>query len=161
MSIIKIEQFLDLLPRHSRLIGLDVGKKTIGVALSDTSLLVATPYKTIFRTKFTKDALELKQLVEEERAGGLVIGLPVNMNGTEGQMCQSIRQFGTNLLEFIDIPICYQDERLSTMAVQRTLDETEMAKSRHKQVIDKMAASFILQGALDRLQNLRKSQAQE
>ena len=136
-----------------RLMGLDVGSKTIGLALSDPSLTIATPYETIGRTKFTRDIERLAKVIEAESVGGLVIGLPLNMDGSEGRRCQSVRQFARNLLEVIDIAIAFWDERLSTVAVTRTLLDANASRRRRAQVVDKMAAAYILQGALDNLAN--------
>ena len=130
--------------------GLDVGSKTIGLAISDSGLRVATSIDTIRRTKFTKDAEILESLIAERGVGGLVIGLPVSMDGSEGPACQSVRQFGANLDAKLHIGIAYWDERLSTSAVQRFLiDEADMSRRRRAEVVDKMAAAYILQGALD------------
>jgi putative Holliday junction resolvase len=138
-------------PRGRRLLGLDVGTKTIGLALSDTGWTVATPLETIRRSKFTKDAELLFALVDERDVGGLVIGLPVNMNGTEGPRCQSVRQFAANLLTLRGIPIALWDERWSTAAAERALLEADTSRRKRANLIDKVAASYILQGALDRL----------
>jgi putative Holliday junction resolvase len=131
--------------------GLDVGEKTIGIALSDAGRIIATPLKTLRRTKFSHDARELLGLAEERQVGGLVIGLPINMDGSEGKKCQSVRQFAANLGEITKLPIAFWDERLSSVAVTRTLIEADVSRARRRQVVDKMAAGFILQGALDRL----------
>jgi putative pre-16S rRNA nuclease len=138
------------LPRGTRLLGLDLGDRTIGLALSDPGLTVASPVETIRRGKFTRDAEALIAIIGARGVGGLVIGLPVNMDGTEGPRCQSTRQFAANLLGKIDLPIAFWDERLSTAAVQRLLtDEADMTRKRRGEVVDKMAAAYILQGALD------------
>lgn len=150
MSVIDISD-LKTARRGSRLLGLDVGTKTIGLALSDTGWTVATPLETIRRTKFTKDAERLFALVDEHKVGALVIGLPVNMNGTEGPRCQSVRQFAANLLKLRDIPVVLWDERWSTAAAERALLEADASRRKRAAVIDKVAASYILQGALDRL----------
>jgi putative Holliday junction resolvase len=150
------------LPPRARLLGLDVGKKTVGMAVSDSELKVATALDTIRRTKFTADLEILKAAIAERDIGGLVIGLPVSMDGTEGPACQSIRQFGTNVEERIEpafspaftIGIAYWDERMSTSAVERFLiNEADMTRKRRSEVVDKMAAAYILQGALDTLTN--------
>ncbi|MEH6402724.1 MAG: Holliday junction resolvase RuvX, partial [Sneathiella sp.] len=138
-----------LIDLDKRLLGLDPGTKTIGLALSDTSLKVATPLLTIRRKKFKDDAAEIIKIIEENRIGGFVIGFPLNMNGTEGPRCQSIRQFQKNLEGYVDIPTCFWDERLSTVAVTRTLLEADTSRKRRAEVVDKMAAAYILQGALD------------
>jgi putative Holliday junction resolvase len=139
------------LPRGMRLFGLDVGEKTIGLEVSDPALRVATPVDTLRRGKFTADAERLRLLVAERKVGGLVIGLPVNMDGSEGPRCQSVRQFAANLLSRFDIPVAFWDERLSTAAVTRTLLEADLSRRRRAEVVDKMAAAYILQGALDAL----------
>ena len=152
MAVMNIAKIVKTRKPASRLMGLDLGSKTIGLALSDVSLLIASPLKTIKRTKFTKDAEILEALVEKHEVGGFVLGLPINMDGSEGPRCQSTRQFAMNLLERIDIPLAFWDERLSTVAVERILiDEIDMTRKRRVEVIDKAAASYILQGALDSL----------
>ena len=138
-----------LLARDHRLLGLDLGSKTIGLALSDVSLTIASPLQTIMRTKFTKDVKELFDIIDSMQVGALVIGLPVSMDGTEGPRCQSVRQFGTSLLALRDMPVAFWDERLSTAAVTRTLLEADASRKRRAEVVDKMAAAYILQGALD------------
>ena len=133
-----------------RLLGLDVGTQTIGLALSDVTLTVATPYETLRRTKLAKDAERLRRIVSEHGVGGLVIGLPIGMDGREGPRCRSVRQVAANLLAAFDIPVAFWDERLSTAAVERVLiEEADMSRRRRQSVIDKMAAAYILQGALD------------
>ncbi len=134
-----------------RLLGLDVGTKTVGLALSDTTLTVASPYATLRRTRFTADAQALAEIIAREGVGGLIIGLPINMDGTEGRRCQSIRAFATNFLKTVDIPTAFWDERLSTAAVTRTLLEADASRRRRRQLVDKLAAAYILQGALDSL----------
>ena len=137
------------LPRGKRLLGFDVGEKTIGLALSDTTLTVASPMATLLRVKFTKDVERIRAIVSEQGVGGFVVGLPINMDGSEGPRCQSVRQFAANLLEKIDLPLVFWDERLSTAAVTRTLLEADMSRKRRRETVDKMAAAYILQGALD------------
>ena len=139
------------LARHQRLLGLDLGEKTIGLALSDPGLSVASPVSTIRRTKFTADAKELLKLVAERQVGGLVIGLPLNMDGTEGPRCQSVRQFAANLLKLQDLPILFWDERLSTVAVERNMIDADLSRAKRAKVVDQAAAAFILQGVLDSL----------
>jgi len=134
-----------------RLLGLDVGSKTIGLALSDTTLSIASPFETIKRAKFTKDAQIIAGHVTTHRIGGFVIGLPINMDGSEGPRAQSTRDFGRNLLEKLGLPYAFVDERLSTAAVTRTLLEADTSRARRAEVVDKMAAAYILQTALDRL----------
>lgn len=151
MPVVALAELKAALPRGTRLFGLDVGEKTIGLAVSDPGLTVATPVETMRRGKFTADAALLRQLIEERKVGGLVIGLPVNMDGSEGRRCQSVRQFAANLLARFDLPIVLWDERLSTAAVTRTLLDADMSRKRRAEVVDKMAAAYILQGALDAL----------
>ena len=149
-----VENLHDLLSElqpGQRLMGLDLGSKTIGIALSDPGLTIASPKLTLRRTKFKADAQELHGLIEADCVGGLVIGLPLNMDGSEGPRCQSVRQFATNLLGEFEIAIAFWDERLSTVSAERTLLEADMSRKRRGEVIDKMAAAIILQGALDRL----------
>ena len=129
--------------------GLDLGTKTIGLALSDVLLSIATPFDTIRRTKFTKDVELLFAAMDKHEVGGLVLGLPVEMDGTEGSRCQSTRAFVRNLLALRDVPVALWDERLSTAAVTRTLLEADASRARRAEVVDKMAAAYILQGALD------------
>ncbi len=157
MGVVAIEKLRNALSPGAPLLGLDLGTKTIGLALSDGALIVASPHSTIRRAKFTADAEALRGLVEQHGIGGLVIGLPVNMDGSEGPRCQSARQFATNLLERFDIPVAFWDERLSTAAVTRTLIEADVSRKRRAEVVDKMAAAYILQGALDRLSVLSRS----
>ena len=144
------------LPRNQRLLGLDVGEKTIGLALSDPGLSVASPVSTIKRTKFTADANALLKLAAERGVGGLVIGLPLNMDGSEGPRCQSVRQFATNLLKLKDLPILFWDERLSTMAVERAMIAHDVTRAKRDKVVDQAAAAFILQGALDAIGRTRE-----
>jgi len=133
-------------------VGLDLGENTIGVAVSDLSRSIASPLSLIRKSKFTQDAEALFALMAGRGAEGLVIGLPVNMDGTEGRRCQSARAFGRNLLRLRDVPIAFWDERLSTAAVNRVLiSESDASRARRAEVVDKMAAAWILQGALDRL----------
>jgi len=139
---------------EARLLGLDVGTKTIGLALSDVTRSIATPYDTIRRTKFTTDARALAEIVAKEGVGGLVIGLPINLDGSAGPRAQSTRAFARNLASHIPLPMAFWDERLSTAAVERHLIEADASRKRRAQVIDRMAAAYILQGALDRLKTL-------
>jgi putative Holliday junction resolvase len=138
----------------SRILGLDVGTKTIGLALSDLGRRIATPMETIARSRFAQDAAHLVRVVAEQRVGGLVIGLPINMDGSSGPRAQSTRQFARNLATHIDLPMLLWDERLSTAAVTRTLLEADASRARRKVLVDKLAAAYILQGALDRLARL-------
>jgi putative Holliday junction resolvase len=136
-----------------RLLGLDVGTKTIGMALSDATLTVASPMGTIARSKFSRDADALKKIVEDRDVGGMILGLPLNMDGSEGPRCQSVRQFARNLQDRMDIDIAFWDERMSTMAVSRTLIEADASRQRRAELVDKLAAGYILQGALDAMKN--------
>lgn len=145
---------LDLPPRlapGSRLLGLDLGTKTIGLALSDVGRSIATPLETLKRVKFGKDAEALLAVAKKQGVGGLILGLPLNMDGSEGPRAQATRAFVRNLVPLTDLPIAYWDERLSTAAVTRTLLEADASRARRAEVVDKMAAAYILQGALDRL----------
>ncbi len=139
------------LPASGRLMGLDLGTKTIGVAISDGLRLTATPLETIKRKKFTRDAERLLEIITENSIEGIVLGLPLNMDATEGPRAQSARAFARNLAAKISLPIALWDERLSTSAVTRTLLEADISRAKRAEVVDKLAASFILQGALDRL----------
>lgn len=151
---VAIEDLPRLLAREARLLGLDVGTKTIGLALSDVTRSIATPYHTVRRTKFTEDAKVIQEAVKEHQVGALVIGLPINLDGSEGPRAQSTRAFARNLAARIEVPMVFWDERLSTAAVERHLIEAGASRKRRAQVIDRMAAAYILQGALDRLNRL-------
>lgn len=151
----EITDFLDALPSHRALAGLDLGTVTIGVAVSDLFLSVATPLETIKRKKFTLDAEKLLAIVTARNIGGIVLGLPRNMDGTEGARCQSTRAFARNLTRLTDLPITFWDERLSTVAAERALLEADTTRKRRAEVIDHVAAAYILQGALDRIRHLR------
>ena len=129
--------------------GLDLGEKTIGLAVSDPGLAVATPVETLRRTKFTADVQKLRLLVAERKIAGLVIGLPVNMDGSEGPRCQSVRAFARNLAPHLDLPTAFWDERLSTAAVERAMIAADMTRRRRAEAVDRAAAAYILQGALD------------
>ena len=154
MAVVDLLDLPDLLPRHAPVVGLDLGEKTIGVAVSDIGLSVATPLELIRKVKFTPDAERLFALMDGRGAKGIVIGLPVNMDGTEGPRCQSSRAFARNILRLRDAPIAFWDERMSSMAINRMLiDEADMNRARRAEVVDKAAAGWILQGALDRLRN--------
>ncbi|MDD9878419.1 MAG: Holliday junction resolvase RuvX [Magnetovibrio sp.] len=150
MAIVTVTELkAGLAPRHC-LLGLDLGSRTIGVAVADPAGIVASPLETIRRRKFRDDAKALERIIAAREAGGIILGLPVSMDGTEGPRCQSTRQFADNLLGMIDIDIAFWDERLSTSAVERFLvDEADMTRKRRAEVVDKMAAAYILQGALD------------
>ncbi|HEX2448258.1 MAG TPA: Holliday junction resolvase RuvX [Methyloceanibacter sp.] len=152
--LVPIEDLPPLLAADARLLGLDVGTKTIGMALSDVTRSVATPYHTVRRTKFSEDVSAIEAAIEEHDIGGVVIGLPLNLDGSEGPRVQSTRAFARNLAARIAVPILFWDERLSTAAVERHLIEADASRKRRAEVIDRMAAAYILQGALDRLKRL-------
>ena len=136
------------------MIGLDLGSKTIGVAISDLGRLIASPYKTITRKKFRKDCKNIASIIEHQQIAGVILGYPINMDGTYGPRAQSTRQFAVNLIDELGITLSLWDERLSTVAVTRTMIEADLSRARQKQVVDKMAAAFILQGALDYLKTI-------
>ncbi len=142
---------LSTLPADKRLMGLDLGTKTIGIATSDRTRMIATPIETIARKKFTADAERLLAIIAAETIGVIVLGLPVNMDGTEGARCQSTRAFARNFARLSPVPIVYWDERLSTAAVERMLIQADASRAKRDQVIDKLAAAWILQAALDSL----------
>ncbi|MEM1363252.1 MAG: Holliday junction resolvase RuvX [Pseudomonadota bacterium] len=148
------ESFASALPTFGSLAGLDFGSKTIGLAISDGLRTVATPRETIKRKKFASDADRLITALKQSDVTGLVLGLPRNMDGSEGPRCQSTRAFARNLSGLLDLPIGFWDERLSTVAAERALLEADTSRARRAEVIDHVAASYILQGALDRLQHL-------
>ena len=132
-----------------RFLGLDLGSKTIGLALSDTGHQIATPYDTIRRRKLKDDIADLLAVVEKEGVGALVLGLPVNMDGTEGPRCQAARAFARNIAPLVPVPLTYWDERLSTVAVQRMMVDADLSRARRAELVDKLAASYILQAYLD------------
>jgi len=149
-----VEDFVAALPPNRAVAGLDLGDKTIGVALSDLRRQVATPIEVIRREKFTLDAAKLLALLSARGAAGIVLGLPLNMDGTVGPRVQATQAFARNLEKLTDLPICYWDERLSTVAAERALLEADTSRKRRKEVIDQVAAGYILQGALDRMAHL-------
>ena len=144
---------LQFIESGQKLMGLDLGTKTIGLAVSDTMFKIATPLETIQRSKFTKDTQSLRAFEETHNIGALVIGLPLNMDGSEGPRVQASRAFARNLLQQKDQPIVFWDERLSTSAVTRTLIDADMSRAKRADVVDKMAAAYILQGVQDLLNN--------
>lgn len=146
-----IAQLKSALKAGQRLLGMDLGEKTIGLALSDLGRMIATPMQTLARGKFTVDLAKLLELCARHEIGGVVIGYPVNMDGSEGPRCQSVRQYARNLLKHIALPVLLWDERLSTSAVTRMLIEADASRARRAQLVDKLAAAYILQGALDRM----------
>ena len=155
MTIMSLDALAAGLPASSRLIGLDPGSKTVGVALSDPSRMVASPTEHLKRGKFRDLAARLEALVKTEEVGGLVVGLPLNMDGSEGARCQSTRAFARNFDRLGDIPIGFWDERLSTVAAERALLEADTSRRRRAEVIDHVAAGYILQGVLDRLRVIK------
>ena len=154
VSVVSLEQLALMAAPGRRLLGLDLGTKTIGLALSDVSRTIASALFTIERRKFTMDAKDLLAVVAEHDVAALVIGLPINLDGTEGPRAQSTRAFVRALAPLTDLPIVLWDERMSTQAAERTLLEADTSRRRRAEVIDKMAAAFILQGCLDRLRRL-------
>jgi putative Holliday junction resolvase len=148
---IPLKEALQSIPADKRLMGLDLGSKTIGVATSDRTRMIATPIETIERKKFTQDAQRLIEIATRENIGVIILGLPVNMDGSEGPRCQSTRAFARNFARLSSLPIVYWDERLSTAAVERMLIQADASRAKRDQVIDKLAAAWILQAALDSL----------
>ena len=142
---------LAAIPQFGKIMGLDLGTKTIGVAISDGMRYSATPLETIKRTKFTADAIRLDELIAQNAVVAIILGLPLNMDGSEGPRVQSTRAFARSLAQRISLPIAFWDERLSTSAVTRMMIEADLRRDRRAEVVDKLAASYILQGALDRL----------
>ncbi|MEO1705442.1 MAG: Holliday junction resolvase RuvX [Pseudomonadota bacterium] len=154
MILEDIAAFRGTVPPMGALAGLDLGTHTIGVALSDRLLTVASPQATIRRKKFTQDAAALLALLKDREAAGIVLGLPRNMDGTEGPRCQATRAFARNLERLTELPITFWDERLSTVAAERALLEADTTRKRRAEIIDQVAAAYILQGALDRIRHL-------
>jgi putative Holliday junction resolvase len=157
MPVLALVDAVAVLPPRGSLIGLDLGSKTIGVAASDPDRRVAAPVETISRQRFNLDARRILDLAAERRAAGLVLGLPINMDGSEGPRAQATRAFARNLARLTDLPIALWDERLSTAAVERALIAADASRAKRKNVIDQHAAAYILQGALDRLSRERAS----
>ncbi len=155
MIIEDIAALTAALPGLRPVLGLDLGTKTIGVAASDALLSSANPVETIKRSKFTQDADRLMAIATARDAAGIILGLPRNMDGSEGPRCQSTRAFARNLAARTDLPIGFWDERLSTVAAERALIEADLTRKRRAQVIDAVAAAYILQGALDRIRHLK------
>ena len=158
MPVLSLADAIAVLPPRGVLIGLDFGTKTIGVAASDPDRRVAAPVETISRQRFNLDARRILDLAAERRAAGLVLGLPINMNGSEGPRAQATRAFARNLARLTELPIALWDERLSTAAVERALMAADASRAKRKNVIDQHAAAYILQGALDRLSRERPSE---
>jgi putative pre-16S rRNA nuclease len=157
LSIVALDDLKQALAPGARLLGLDLGEKTIGLALSDTRLTVATPLETLKRGKFSADAAKLEELIGKHGVGGLVIGMPLNMDGSEGPAAQSARAFARNFAARSSLPIVLWDERLSTAAVTRDMIAADASRKRRAAAVDKIAAAYILQGALDRLRNMAAS----
>ena len=151
-----IDSFVAALPRDGAVAGLDLGEKTIGVAVSDLRRALATPLETVRRKKFTLDAARLLDIAKGRGLAGFVLGLPLNIDGSEGPRCQSTRAFARNLAGLTDLPIGFWDERLSTVAAERALLEFDTSRAKRAEVIDHVAAGFILQGFLDRLALMRR-----
>ncbi len=158
MAICNPADLPQVLKKGQRLLGLDVGTKTIGLALSDTLLMVATPLRTIRRTRFKTDAAEVLREVDAHDVGALAIGLPISLEGRESPRSQSVRQFARNLIAIRELPVVFWDERLSTAAVERTMIEADLTRRRRSEIIDRTAAAYILQGLLDRLAHDRTSE---
>jgi putative Holliday junction resolvase len=154
MAICNPADLNELRRTSRRFMGLDVGTKTVGLALSDTRLTIASPLETIRRARFRDDAARLRELTLKHDVAGLVVGLPIAMDGTEGPRCQSVRQFARNLLEIFDMPIAFWDERMSTAAVQREMIAADLTRKRRAEIVDRAAAAYILQGFLDYLANV-------
>ena len=148
-----IQTIEDIAATTGPLLGLDPGTKTLGLAISDRTRLIATPLKTIHRKKFTSDAAELLEIYQKNEAVALIIGLPMNMNGSEGPRVQSVKDFANNLMKIRESPVFLWDERLSTMAVTRGMLDADMSRKKRAENVDKLAAGYILQGVLDRLRN--------
>lgn len=151
---VTIEELAPMIKGEGRLMGLDLGTRTIGVAVSDVLRSVATALETIRRTRFCDDAQRLLQIIQENEIAAIIVGMPLNMDGSEGPRAQSTRAFVRNLRQHTDLPMVLWDERLSTVAAERALLAADTSRKRRAEVIDKMAAAFILQGALDRLRSL-------
>jgi putative Holliday junction resolvase len=152
MPVVLPPELRAVIPTGKRLFGVDVGSKTLGLALSDIGWRIASPYKTLARKKFSVDAIELFRLITQENVGGLVVGLPVSMEGGKSSSTQSVQEFVKNIMKLQDMPVAFWDERLSTMAVSRMMiDEMDLSRKRQGLLVDKLAASYILQGCLDSL----------
>ncbi|MGY3436517.1 MULTISPECIES: Holliday junction resolvase RuvX [unclassified Marinovum] len=157
MIVDDIQEFARAVPPMTALIGLDLGDKTIGVAVSDSFRSVATPLETVRRKKFGLDAARLQEIIAKRSIGGVILGLPRNMDGSEGPRCQSTRAFARNFARLWEGPISFWDERLSTVAAERALLEADTSRKRRAEVIDHVAASYILQGVLDRMAHLGRT----
>ena len=152
MAVVALADLKALLAPEQRLLGLDVGTKTVGIALSDVSRSIASPLETLQRKKFAATAARIHELIDRHGVGGLIVGMPLQMDGKEGPRCQSVRDFVAEFLKRRDLPAAFQDERFSTAAVERALiEDADLSRARRAKVIDRAAAAYILQGALDRL----------
>jgi putative Holliday junction resolvase len=150
----EIPEFSSFLPERGRLVGLDVGETTVGIAVSDERRQIASAQLTLYRKKMTVDIESLEAMIAKDNVVGIVIGYPVNMDGTEGPRCQSTRHFARSLADKIPLPVLLWDERMSTMAVTRMMEkEADLSRARRDELVDKLAASYLLQGALDALGN--------
>lgn len=158
MAICNPSDLKSLIRKGDRLLGLDVGTKTIGMALSDTRLMLATPLGTLRRTRFRDDVQRLRAEIARHQVGGFVVGLPISLDGSEGPRVQGVRQFAKNLLAEIDLPLAFWDERFSTAAVERQMIEADLTRKRRAEIIDRVAAAYILQGLLDRLSRLDETE---
>ena len=156
-NIITVEELAALHQHGQRLFGLDLGTKTIGIAMSDGMLNIASSLETIQRTKFSKDVARLLELAAKYKVGALVMGFPLNMDGSEGPRAQATRAFVRNLAPLTPLPVIFWDERLSTVAAERVMVEADMSRKKRAEKIDAAAAAFILQGVLDRIGNIRRS----
>ena len=154
-NTLDLEVFASTLSKGARLIGIDVGTKTLGLAISDVNRSIASGLVTLRRTKFSADADQLLKISSEHSAGGFVIGLPLNLDGSAGPRVQATRAFGRNLSKLTPLPMLFWDERWSTAEAERMLIQADVTRSRRAEVIDKVAATLILQGALDRLNTLK------
>ncbi|NVK17566.1 MAG: Holliday junction resolvase RuvX [Methylocystaceae bacterium] len=153
MVLQELAEFAALLKPHERLLGIDLGTKTIGLAISDVMRMVASPVETLPKGKFSKDIIKIKDLIAKEEVGAIVLGLPKEMDGTQGKRAQATKAFASNMAREIDLPILLWDERLSTVAVERVLiGEADMTRKRRAEVVDRAAAAYILQGALEALE---------
>ncbi len=153
MVVQELTEFAGMIKKHDRLLGIDLGTKTIGLAISDVMRMVASPVETLAKGKFSKDVVKIKNLITKEEVGGIVLGLPKEMDGTQGKRAQATKAFASNLSREIDLPILLWDERLSTVAVERVLiGEADMTRKRRAEVVDRAAAAYILQGALEALE---------
>lgn len=154
MPVIAIAKLRDVVPAGRRLAGLDIGTGTVGIALSDATFTIASALSVLRRSRLADDVARLQTLLADHDVGGIVAGLPVSMNGSEGPQCQRVRQFARDLLARVDLPLAFWDERLSTRAVERLLIEAaDLSRQRRRLVIDRAAAAYILQGALDAMRH--------